>query len=246
MGRLLPGHKGENMSEQHEAAHVGRVEAHRLDGFIDAAFAFAVSVLAIAGAEAPHSLHDLLLDLDRIPGFACSFATLLVFWHRHVRWRDRFRIHDGVSIILSLMLVFFALIFVYPLNMLFQSLFSSIYDAFAHTVLPNEPTIGSVHELKALYICYGLAYACMAGCLVALYGHSLRRSQIPHAERIEARETFYVQLGSMAVALLSLIAALLIPDSVAWSGLPGYLYSLLMVVYWVAGRWSRRALAKAA
>jgi hypothetical protein len=46
------------MNERHDAGHVGRVEAHRLDGFIDAAFAFAVSVLAIAGAEAPHSLHD--------------------------------------------------------------------------------------------------------------------------------------------------------------------------------------------
>src|ERR1700761_4665026 len=96
--------------QQHDAAHVGRVEAHRLDGFIDAAFAFAVSVLAIAGAETPHSLHDLLLDLDRIPGFACAFYTLMIFWHRHVRWRDRFRLHDGTSIALSLALVFFALI----------------------------------------------------------------------------------------------------------------------------------------
>ena len=244
MGRPLPGHKGKIMSEQHDAAHVGRVEAHRLDGFIDAAFAFAVSVLAIAGAEAPHSLHDLLLDLNRIPGFACSFATLLIFWHRHVRWRDRFRLHDGISITLSLMLVFFALIFVYPLNMLFQAFFSSIHDSFAHTVLPNEPMIDNVHELKALYICYGLAYVCMAGCLASLYGHSLRRTHIAHAERIEARETFYVQLGSMSVAVLSMIAALLIPDTGALSGLPGYIYSLLAVVYWAAGRWSRRALAQ--
>lgn len=234
------------MSDQHDAARVGRVEAHRLDGFIDAAFAFAVSVLAIAGADVPHSLHDLLLALDRIPGFACSFATLLLFWHRHVRWRDRFRIHDGISIFLSLMLVFFALIFVYPLNMLFQAFFGSIHDSFTHTALANEPMISSVHELKALYICYGLAYACMAGCLAALYGHSLRRSDVAHAERIEARATFYGQLGSIAVALLSLIAALLIPDTGGWSGLPGYIYALLFVVYWIPGRWSRRALARTA
>src|SRR5215469_12467050 len=115
---------------QHDASHVGRVEAHRLDGFIDAAFAFAVSVLAIAGAEVPHSLHDLIMALDRIPAFACSFATLMIFWHRHVRWRDRFRLHDTTSMMLSLMLVFFALIFVYPLNMLFQAMFSSLYEAF--------------------------------------------------------------------------------------------------------------------
>ncbi|GAB2567935.1 DUF1211 domain-containing protein [Dyella jejuensis] len=233
------------MSE-HDAAHVGRVEAHRLDGFIDAAFAFAVSVMAIAGAETPHSLHDLLRALDRIPAFACSFATLMIFWHRHVRWRDRFRLHDAASITLSLMLIFFALIFVYPLNMLFQAMFASFYGAFAHAPLPDAPDIGSMHELKALYICYGLAYACMAGCLAWLYRHSIRRSRLARVEGIEARETFYTLLGSVAVAAASLLAAWLMPSSGAWDGVPGFLYVLLTPVYWLAGRWSRQALARSA
>lgn len=89
------------MSGQHDTAREGRIEAHRLDGFIDAVFAFAVSVLAIAGAEIPHSLHDLMVALSRIPAFACSFATLMLFWHRHVQWRDRFRTHDAASIVPS-------------------------------------------------------------------------------------------------------------------------------------------------
>ena len=235
------------MSEAHDASHAGRVEAHRLDGFIDAAFAFAVSVLAIAGTEVPHSLHDLLLDLDRIPGFACSFATLLMLWHRHVRWRDRFRLHDGVSVVLSLALVFFALIFVYPLNMLFQAFFSSLYASLAHQALPNEPDIGSMHELKALYICYGLAYACMVGCIALLYRHSLKRAHLLHAERIEVRRIFYVQMGSIAVALCSLLAALPLSEtSGAWASVPGYVYILLGAVYWRAGRWSKHALAQTA
>ncbi|GGA12532.1 TMEM175 family protein [Dyella caseinilytica] len=233
------------MSERDDSTHAGRVEAHRLDGFIDAAFAFAVSVLAIAGAEVPHSLHDLILALDRIPGFACSFATLMMFWHRHVRWRDRFRLHDGTAIVLSLMLVFFALIFVYPLNMLFQAMFSSFHDAYTHTTLPNEPEIGSVHELKALFICYALAYACMAGSLAMLYRHSLRHaSSISARLRIEAQETYYIQCGSMAVAILSLLITLMMPNinSALWNSLPGMVYVLLTLVYSVAGRWSRRAL----
>jgi hypothetical protein len=240
------------MSEQSEAAHAahaGRVEAHRLDGFIDAAFAFAVSVMVIAGAEVPHSLSDLLLALDRIPGFACSFATLMMFWHRHVRWRDGFRLHDATTIRLSLMLVFFALIFIYPLDFLFQALFSSIYEAFAHAPLPNEPVIGSEHELKALFICYAAAYGCMAGCLALLYRHSLRKTpSLSATQQIEARETYYIQCGSIVVAGLSLLAALLLPDraNAWWNSLPGMLYVLLTVVYSVTGRWSRRALAQMA
>jgi uncharacterized membrane protein len=251
MGRCMPAHKGSlnSMSEHNEAAHTGRVEAHRLDGFIDAAFAFAVSVMVIAGAEVPHSVSDLLLALDRIPGFACSFATLMMFWHRHVGWRDRFRLHDATTIRLSLMLVFFALIFVYPLDFLFQSLFSSIYEGYAHTALANEPVIGSERELRALYICYATAYGCMAGCLALLYRHSLRRSpSLSAVQRIEARETYYVQCGSIAVAILSLLTALLMPttNNPWWNSLPGMVYVLLTIVYTLTGRWSRRALAQAA
>jgi uncharacterized membrane protein len=233
------------MSE-HDSAQHGRIEAHRLDGFIDAAFAFAVSVLAIAGAEMPHDLHDLLAALDRIPAFACSFATLMIFWHRHVRWRDRFRLHDTTSILLSLMLVFFALIFVYPLNMLFQAMFSTLYAAYAHQELSGAPTINSVRDVKALYVCYGLAYACMAACLACLYRHSLRKAPISQAERIGAREVFYTQLGSVGVASLSLCVALLIPETSAWAALPGCIYVLLTLVYWIAGHWARRVQASAA
>jgi uncharacterized membrane protein len=234
------------MKRQHDTAREGRIEAHRLDGFIDAVFAFAVSVLAIAGAEVPHSLHDLMVALSRIPAFACSFATLMLFWHRHVQWRDRFRTHDTASIVLSLALVFFALIFVYPLDMLFSSMFNAIYAAFAHANLPEAPAITSVSQVKALYVCYGLAYACMAGCLACLYRHSIGRMQGGHAERIEAREVYYIQLGSMSVALISLAAALILPSGGAWSALPGCLYALLTAVYWITGRWSRQALARAA
>jgi len=234
------------MSEQHDAAQSGRVEAHRLDGFIDAAFAFAVSVLAIAGAEVPRNLHDLLLALDRIPAFACSFATLMIFWHRHVRWRDRFRLHDTASMMLSLMLVFFALIFVYPLNMLFQAMFGALYELFAHQELSGAPTISSVHDVKALYVCYGLAYACMAACLACLYRHSLRKAHMSHTARIEARKVFYTQAGSVCVALLSLFVALVIPETAAWTALPGCLYILLTPMYWIAARWAKRAEACAA
>jgi uncharacterized membrane protein len=233
------------MSESHDDARTGRVEAHRLDGFFDAAFAFAVSLLAIAGAEIPHSLHDLLLALNRIPAFACSFATMLMFWHRHVRWRDRFRTHDTFSVLVSLMLVFFALIFVYPLNMLFSAMFNGIYGMFTGNELPDALVINTAPELTALYVCYGIAYACMAGCVALLYRHSIRRQRVSHVENVQAREIYYVQLGSIAVALLSIVMALLLPQrGGVWTAVPGCTYALLSLVYSITGRWSRRALAK--
>ena len=51
-------------------------ETQRLDAFVDAAFAFAVSLLIIAGGEPLRSFDDLLKALLRIPSFAAGFALM--------------------------------------------------------------------------------------------------------------------------------------------------------------------------
>jgi uncharacterized membrane protein len=231
------------MDEQQRERRVGLIEAHRLDGFFDAAFAFAVSILAIAGTEVPRNLHEMLLALNRIPAFACSFATLLVFWYRHVRWRERCRVHDTTSVLISLMLVFFALIFVYPLNMVFSAMFNSIYIGFTGNPLPDSLVIEQAHDMSLLFLCYGLAYACMAFCLALLYRHSLRHMHdASREETIEARASLYVQIGSASVALFSVLLALVLPSDGWWSAIPGSVYFLLTFVYSLSGRWSRNML----
>lgn len=234
------------MDEQQRERRAGLIEAHRLDGFFDAAFAFAVSVLAIAGTEVPRDFHDMLAALSRIPAFACSFATLLVFWYRHVRWRERCRVHDTRSVQISLMLVFFALIFVYPLNMVFSAMFNAFYYGFTGKLLPGSLVIEQAHDMSLLYLCYGSAYACMAGCLALLYRHSLRHMHDASREEvIEARESFYVQVGSAGVGLLSVLVAMVAPNNGWWNAIPGLVYFLLTFVYSLTGRWSRRMLAAA-
>ena len=65
---------------------------------------------------------------------------------------------------LSLALVFFALIFVYPLHMVFASLFHFISGG----ILTMDITISSVADIKVIFIIYGVTYACMAGTLAWL------------------------------------------------------------------------------
>ena len=57
----------------------GVAESHRLDAFVDAAFAFAVSLLIIAGGEPLRSFDDLLHALMRIPAFLAGFALIVLF-----------------------------------------------------------------------------------------------------------------------------------------------------------------------
>ncbi|MBM7126124.1 hypothetical protein ACFFJT_02520 [Dyella flava] len=63
---------------------------------------------------------------------------------------------------------------------------------------------------------------------------------------IEARATYYVQYGPLAMAPLSSLTMPVLPpinDSESLS-LPGMIYVLLTAVCHPAGRWSRRALAQ--
>lgn len=105
-----------NVSTYREARSQ-RAEGARLDNFVDGAFAFAVTLLLISGATLPRDVAALEYALRGVPAFAACFAQLAWFWHAHVRWRDNVRLTDRSSLLLSLLLVFFALIFVFPLHL---------------------------------------------------------------------------------------------------------------------------------
>ncbi len=104
-----------SLTEQREG-----IEAGRLDMFVDGAFAFILTLLLIGGESIPDSTDKLLLMLGGIPAFAVCFFQIAFFWHGHVRWRKRCHGADATGRWLSLLLVFFAMIFVYPLHMVFS------------------------------------------------------------------------------------------------------------------------------
>jgi len=59
----------------------------RLDAFVDAAFAFAVTLIVIGGAGVPRSYAELEAALTGGPAYAIGFALVAMFWHAHLRWR---------------------------------------------------------------------------------------------------------------------------------------------------------------
>ena len=65
------------------SSSVREVETTRLDAFVDASFAFAVTLLIIAGAEPLNDFGDLVRALARIPAFAAGFALVVMFWLGH-------------------------------------------------------------------------------------------------------------------------------------------------------------------
>src|SRR6202163_942460 len=99
------------------------IEMTRLETFIDAAFAFAISMLVIAAQQIPDNIQALLAAFKNVPTFICSIAVLGIFWRGHWLWSRRYGLEDGISILISWALIFTMLIYVYPLKIIFSAMF---------------------------------------------------------------------------------------------------------------------------
>jgi len=218
--------------------HREGIEAGRLDIFVDGVFAFTLTLLVIGGGEIPDSSEKLVRMLGGIPAFAVCFFQIAYFWHGHVRWRRHCLASDGPGLWLSLMLVFFALIFVYPLHMVFAGAFSALSGGW----LPSPFELHSQAELRTLFVCYGLSYACMAGTLTLLFRHASRRALHAGFNGFHEQREALRWIVPAAVGLASTITALLLPlSSPSWLlAQPGYMYVLLFQISPVVVRFNRR------
>jgi Endosomal/lysosomal potassium channel TMEM175 len=77
------------------------MEITRLETFIDAAFAFAITMLVIAAQQIPDDIETLLAAFKNVPAFVASVIVLGIFWRGHWLWSRRYGLEDGISIFIS-------------------------------------------------------------------------------------------------------------------------------------------------
>lgn len=215
-------------------------ENTRIEAFTDAAFAFAVTLLMIGGGHVPTDVDQLTAALGEVPGYAASFALLCLFWHAHYTWYRRYGIEDGRSVLLSLLLVFLVLIYVYPLHMMFNVAISAGRGA---------APVRSVHDWRMMYEIFGVAYASMCAVIILFYLHALRLRDALELSPVEIAVTrsglwrWTIQGGIGAFS--ALLAAILLTGSsnALLFALPGLAYWLIAASGFVL-RWRlRRRLA---
>jgi uncharacterized membrane protein len=204
------------------------VNVTRLEAFVDAAFAFAMTLLVISLNSVPTSIPAMLDALKGVPAFAASFIQIMVFWSAHATWSRRFGLDDAPSQRLSLLLVFLVLVYVYPLKILFGSFFAWISGNW----LPPVAPISHIADVKTMFVIYGIAFGTLSLCLAALYRRALRGNISPALEPDELRRTrgeIVHWCYSAVVAAGSIVFAWLLPEnSPTWLvGMPGMVYGLM-------------------
>ena len=215
------------------------LEMTRLETFIDAAFAFAVTILVIAGGQPPRNV-SLLLDAFRdVPVFIASISIIGIFWCGHWRWSRRYGLEDGVSVLISWGMMVTILIYVYPLRLLFNGM---IYFISGHH-LGHTLQVRSEFEARAMFALYAIGFAAIAGEILLL---NWRAWHLREALRLNAREVAMTRneiVGwsvPLSIGLVSLILALTLP--VRWVDWSGWIYFLLALITPISRRLLRRNL----
>ena len=197
------------------------VANRRLDAFVDAAFAFSVTLLLISGGAAT-SLDDLVAALGRLPAFLASFALIAMFWLSHRDYGRMARLRGPAATLLSLAIVFVVLVYVFPLRLLTESAFHFMSGG----RLPGQGLLGSFGDLRTLYVVYGAGFVVLATLYALLFATVRGDRAVSPAHEVDAREWTGIYLVLMACGVLSILAAVVGPLRQApW--LPGVVYGLI-------------------
>jgi uncharacterized membrane protein len=218
----------------------------RVDAFVDAAFAFAVTLLVISIGHVPQSVSDLVQALRGVPAFAASFFVVSRFWQSHRSWSRHYGIEDAYAVRLSLALVFLMLVYAYPLRMVAELTFAS----FSGGWLEETPiVVHTVADLRTVYVVFGIGYALTATIFLLLHRHALAIADalaLTAAERIRTRTICRRWTGVISLSLLSAMLALILPmgrgSALPCDVVPGLLYLLLIPIIRIVTKRERREL----
>jgi hypothetical protein len=199
-------------------------EVFRIEGFSDAVFAFAVTLLVVS-LEVPLTFHELLLSMRGFVGFGFGFALLVLIWHNQFKFFRRYGLQDAYVIVLNAVLLFVVLFFVYPLKFLFSFLVRLVVEGSTNVTLPDGTIASAVGEgqMSTLMIIYSTGYVVIFLVFVLLHLHALRNREslaLTPLELFDTRSTLYENLINVVIGLSSVLLVAMGGDQMAgWSGL---------------------------
>lgn len=212
-------------------------ETTRLDTFIDAAFAFVLTLLVISFDDIPSNGAELIRAAKTVPSFAASFAVLMAIWLQHRVWSRRYGLENRATLRLSLSLIFVVLVYVYPLRAIFEAMFAALTDGY----LPSNFDIDGYLTLRWLFIFYSVGFLALCLLMRQLFSAALSHRV---ALGLNAEEEILTRIDivswsiSVGFAVVSIALALAMPDG--FISLAGYVYFLMILSRPIALRVLRR------
>jgi hypothetical protein len=212
-------------------------EITRIEGFSDAVFAFAITLLVVS-LEVPRTFDELAGSMQGFIAFALGSALLFVIWYNQYRFFRRYGMQDVLTITLNGTLLFVVLFFVYPLKFLFTWLINAFTGGNTSVHLPN----GLIEEVirpeqtGLLMLIYGLGYVAVFGIFVLMHLHAYRRRRELELSPVETFDTqASIRENALQTGIGILSVSLVLIGGPAWALWAGLTYMLIGPVMWIRG-----------
>jgi hypothetical protein len=163
-------------------------EITRVEGFSDAVFGFAVTLLVVS-LEVPKTSSELLETMHGFGAFVVTFLMLAGLWYSQFTFFRRYGLEDRTTVVLNLVLLFMVLFFVYPLKFLFNVILSD--PRMKQTILtPHgmERVMLPAHK-PLIFAIFGAGFVGVMTVFTLLYRHAYRKRDELGLNEFELFET---------------------------------------------------------
>jgi uncharacterized membrane protein len=218
-------------------------EVTRLEGFSDAVFGFALTLLVVS-LEVPEDFPALKQTLSGFLPFAATFAVVSWIWFEHYLFFLLYKVEDNLTVLFNLMLLFVVLFFAYPLKFVLTRLVAGWTGIGLPRAVPGYAGFTAA-DARLLMVAYSAGFVAVFGLLALFYWNALRQRDalgLGPLELFDARSGLRRHLLSVVIGAASILLALFLP--MRWFGLAGYVYFLLGPVQGTNGHRTGVARAK--
>jgi uncharacterized membrane protein len=198
-------------------------EVFRIEGFSDAVFAFAVTLLVVS-LEVPNTFDELLSTMRGFFAFAICFWMLFLVWSEQYKFFRRYGLNDNFVVTLNAALLFVVIFYVYPLKFLFTALMDQLLGFSTQVGSTTGDVVETINQGQwpLLMVIFGAGFVVVQLVFVLLYwrayalrstlGLDAHEASITRQEIQEFLILAGIGLTSVAIALLGG------EETIGWAG----------------------------